>query len=74
MKYKWSIISASIYDHDKGLSGDVECYQWEALKNNYNKLAEQLHSRLQNSKSNGSITSGNLNNGRKIYWMATRLR
>ena len=51
---KWSKIRDKVYSDDNGLPKDVENYQWEALKNNYNKRAKQLYTWSQDPKSNWS--------------------
>ena len=54
MMTKWSKKRDKVYSDDNGLPKDVENYQWEALKYNYNKRAKQLYTWSQDPKSNWS--------------------
>lgn len=58
MKNKWMKICDSLYNDKDGLSGDVEHYEWEALKNNYNARAKELYKWSQDPKSNWSAAQG----------------
>ena len=58
MEIKWTRICDALYDDKDGISGDVERYKWEALKNNYNSMAKELFKWSQDPKSNWSAAPG----------------
>ena len=58
MEIKWTNICNALYNDKDGLSGDVERYKLEALKNNYNSMAKELYRWFQDPKSNWSAAPG----------------
>ena len=58
MEVKWTKICNALYNDKDGLSGDVERYKREALKNNYNSMAKELYKWSQDPKSNWSAAPG----------------